>query len=341
MLLVLIGPPSPLLERAGDALSKIFEQKFGGLKIVKVKTAPAFKKILAGKKAGNIAIAIEVLSDGLAELVDEALCPVIFVGDALDTVLSHTCDVLKLNEVMALRYVSKILATAAHVAGYRRTLKIGSLAAKSDNILIRVLMAYLGLQLSTDEQGAVIRQLAPPAAQPGAPKASGLSAPTIAAANQALKFYEPVLTGRSIVQSNWPSPLFSVPDPRAASTWEAGKNPGFLSSDFDLTGPGRLLFFGPYLCLPRGRWKVSAQFSVTGNETGNVLQLDALAHPDGAAATILFEAQTDLPDDGDFVASFYMNVVNAAAPISIRGFLMRGSIDKGGLKFRHVEIEKA
>jgi hypothetical protein len=342
MLIALIGPPSPLLERTRDVLCAIIRHKRGGVTTVAVTSANEVQTALQHRGPEPLILSVGVLTLEIAKLIEGARVSMIFVGDTLEHILAYTRKVYGQNELDALCYVSKVLAAAQPVALYKRTLKIQKRSGSSDRILILILIAFLGFTLTADEE-SVLKSFLPDreAFDPVVVPKSDLTADTIAATLQAFQGYNPIISGQSIKTMSWPRAIFHVPDPNAASTWEAGANFGYLTSQFDLTGPGRLLLFGPYLCLPVGRWRVIASYSVRGNQTGNTLQLDALIHPEHAAAAVLFEAQTDLPNDGNFVASFFITVTDPSAPIAIRTFLMRGSIDKGSLDFKGVEIERA
>lgn len=95
-----------------------------------------------------------------------------------------------------------------------------------------------------------------------------------------------------------------------------------VKGPIDLTGPARVLTFGPYLHLPVGRWRAELTFAVRDNHSGNSIMIDAIA--DGARAAV---GRAELPTSGNFVTSLDFQVKKPQDPIEIRTFIGIGAIE--------------
>ena len=104
---------------------------------------------------------------------------------------------------------------------------------------------------------------------------------------------------------------------------------------YDMTGPSRFLTYGPYFCLPCGRWAAEWQFTVQENHSGNVLILDI------ATGTSVVPFTAKLPSQGVFSAEFEFPVEDARTPIEVRVALGEGAIEGrlaiGPVRLRRLE----
>jgi hypothetical protein len=108
--------------------------------------------------------------------------------------------------------------------------------------------------------------------------------------------------------------------PRSCLYW--GDSPGeALPRVLDLTGPSRILAYGPYLALPPGRWTMTTTLALSPASRGAVLSLGLY----GAADLGRFEFQVDGP--GLFKASIPVTVVSPREPLEIRLVTERGAIE--------------
>jgi hypothetical protein len=89
----------------------------------------------------------------------------------------------------------------------------------------------------------------------------------------------------------------------------------------DLVGPARCLTLGPYLYLPKGRWKLRFVFLTSGNESTNALGFDVTADQE-----IKFIQDYTLSSAGRFEFRCEFAIDDPFYPFEFRTFLRRGSI---------------
>lgn len=97
---------------------------------------------------------------------------------------------------------------------------------------------------------------------------------------------------------------------------------GVTSSPIDLLGPARYLYFGPYLCLPPGQWRLHAVFEVKENLSFNKIEVD-ICQGDGVLSYGLF----DIPVRGNFEVLTEIEVKQPERPLEFRIFLKEGAIE--------------
>ena len=125
---------------------------------------------------------------------------------------------------------------------------------------------------------------------------------------------------------HWPNSIFHLTDKEAAP-----------ATDYiDLIGPAKLLVFGPYFCLPRGRWIAVPGVSVADNLSGNTITVDISTN---LGTEILAKVQAKLPAEGDFLGEIQFEVPYSHLPIEVRLFLNRGAIE-GKLRFNGVTLRR-
>lgn len=128
---------------------------------------------------------------------------------------------------------------------------------------------------------------------------------------------------------------------RTAIEWPAamllGAVPPYepVTGALDLTGPARVLTFGPYLHLPAGRWSATYRFETWGNEATNALGFDVVA--DGE---VKFSTQGVIDVSGQFGVECAFTVSDALRPVEFRCFLVEGAIGgflrPGGVSLRRI-----
>lgn len=94
------------------------------------------------------------------------------------------------------------------------------------------------------------------------------------------------------------------------------------TNPIDLMGPARCLTFGPYLYLPRGRWKARFTFLSKGNASSNTLGFDIVT-----AQHIEIDRTFDVTVSGKFAFDCEFAINDPHSPIEFRTFLRRGSIE--------------
>lgn len=123
--------------------------------------------------------------------------------------------------------------------------------------------------------------------------------------------YQPLLSGRAMAAASWPTELFLY--------WD---RPGkFLHGPVDLTGPARFIVCGPYLHLPRGRWRARFLVRISDNWSGNRMSLDIFSQE------VLAGIAADLPAEGLYEFEIGFEAREAYAPLEARIQIQQGAIE--------------
>ena len=99
----------------------------------------------------------------------------------------------------------------------------------------------------------------------------------------------------------------------------------------DLTGPSRLLVYGPYYHLAPGFWRMSATLAISPSACGMPMNLELY----GATELARFEFSVDQP--GLFAASMPVYVPSGREPLECRLVILRGAIE-GTLGLDQIEF---
>lgn len=102
-----------------------------------------------------------------------------------------------------------------------------------------------------------------------------------------------------------------------------------------LVGPARILFYGPYLTLPRGNWTARSTVVVGDNKAGNGLRIDVCI-----AGNVVAMGDAVLPAEGAFAVDLPFEVEDATTAIEIRFASTEGAID-GWFDLEQVELIRA
>ncbi len=106
-----------------------------------------------------------------------------------------------------------------------------------------------------------------------------------------------------------------------------------VSGPLDLTGPARLLVFGPYFHLPPGRWTADFEFDAARCESGNMLEFDAIA--DGE---IKCSERVLLRETGSYRLRLRFAVQEPALAVECRCLLAEGALD-GHLQLKRIQLQ--
>lgn len=128
---------------------------------------------------------------------------------------------------------------------------------------------------------------------------------------EALGAYLTLLAGQLPV-FNWPTGLFRDSHHPEQS----------ILGPMDLTGPARLLMFGPLLHLPPGFWRAHIAFWIGENLSGNVLYSDVVADNQ-----IINTGETPLPPAGVFSYEIDFPVRDPRHPVAVRLGIQSGAIE--------------
>jgi hypothetical protein len=126
---------------------------------------------------------------------------------------------------------------------------------------------------------------------------------------------------RPFARATWGRRLFSSMD-------TGGRQ---VPSPLVMAGPVRVVVYGPYVCLSRGRWRGTARFKVEDNFGRVCYRLDVFdARP-------IFELDFLSPETGFVVCTFEFTCSDERCPIQVRLTQRAGAIE-GQLDFDGVEL---
>jgi len=112
----------------------------------------------------------------------------------------------------------------------------------------------------------------------------------------------------------------------------SGDYPGELASPLmEVVGPARVLYYGPYFHLPRGRWRAEVELFVSGTMRDKMLAIDVFAGEE------LARRQFRPADGGLLLVSLSFVVDRAEDRLEMRVWLLAGAIE-GYLGLRHVSL---
>jgi hypothetical protein len=125
----------------------------------------------------------------------------------------------------------------------------------------------------------------------------------------ALTSYGEVLLGRWPEEIDWPLRLFTRPD---GSAWTA---------PFDLTGPARVVLYGPYMHLPAGDWTARVEFEIDGAVSGVEAMTDVRLNE------VVTEKFFEMPAKGIYAYDLNFHVSDPHHAVEIRLFTRRSVIE--------------
>jgi hypothetical protein len=157
----------------------------------------------------------------------------------------------------------------------------------------------------------------------GMPAALEIAATASSPLYRCLKGFEGLLARSPVQHVHWPAEVFMDPS----------KDGALWNGPIDLTGPARLLLYGPFLHLPKGNWTATIALEVHGNWSGNVLKIDA--YYEG----IIGEWQCELPANGAYAFEIPLNVPEPRHPLQIRFYITQGAIE-GVFDLKHIDLRR-
>lgn len=94
-----------------------------------------------------------------------------------------------------------------------------------------------------------------------------------------------------------------------------------LAGPIDLTGPSRVLTFGPFMHLPQGRWIARYQFDVDDHPVDNQLEFDVMCGSDRVVS-----GRASIDSGGRFAFDCVFDTAEPRLPVESRAILAEGSI---------------
>jgi hypothetical protein len=123
--------------------------------------------------------------------------------------------------------------------------------------------------------------------------------------------YRPIFERRELTFLQWPRELFQF-----------ARDLDTEYRTIDLVGGARYIIYGPYFFLPRGGWRVTIQFEVIENVSGNEMEADV-----AIGTSVVTRGRFDLPALGVFKFSLDFVIQDQNLPIEVRMQILKGAIE--------------
>ena len=244
-------------------------------------------------------------------VLERALPVILFTTSAAEAVsyqlAHHQGSILE-----AVRTIGASTTLISDCRGRGRTLILDESDALGAEELVLMLALHLEISLSASVLAAVLSLLGPPPPLQTDTRAltereDGIVTPVLESAVAHLR--EP----KAPLSSVWPHRVFfsgDRPDEEAPLVMDA-------------TGGSRVLYYGPYLHLPEGRWRAKLTLGFTKEAIG--LPLKIAAYGPG----LLGEARLRPSQDGIFAAEFSFQVSEPEHPVEFHIRTEEGAIEAG------------
>ena len=174
----------------------------------------------------------------------------------------------------------------------------------------RKIASHLGIKLSPAQTERIVRRLETTSGKRVGPIAQQTEWEFKEDFAEACRSYQPLLVRQPVVCANWPWSLFVGSDRAPPSTTQ------------EMLGPGRYIFYGPWLHLPSGKWTAEFDFEVRENASGNKLLFDIYN-----GLELLALGEVELPEEGSFKAQIPFAILDPVRPLEFRMQIKEGAIE--------------
>jgi hypothetical protein len=254
----------------------------------------------------------DFVSDAWAATLSDGLIPAVLVIDDEAAVWAEIDDTLReTNEVVA-RHLVAVGTALGDLVGRDNILILRPAAFSDPAAAVARVIAHVGLPAESFDN--VVARLS--AGGAGPPPWAMPPSPQLPASARAL--IDAVVS--PAFQYGCAGTRLAVTWPRDCLFW--GDQPGTrLPRILDMTGPARVIAYGPYFALPCGRWTIRTTLAVSPASRGAPLALEL----HGANQLGRFAFSVDRP--GLFAATFVVTVPSSREPLEFRLVTERGAIE--------------
>lgn len=297
---------------------------------VHVTSLQTLQERLGERDDASVVVTSDFPDADLMEFLLPSPYPLIVFADSNDEFAEWTAYSRKISLQNAVRFCSNIVCVLTPAFLTRRALVLDP-QIRTPN-LVEAIVAHLfssadeGLALSVYETLAREGRLpldGPPDWRLSASFAEIEVAPVdlgrAAEMKSALASYASVFARTFPAEIVWPVAMFTCPDS------ERGRAP------IELTGPARIIMYGPYLHLPAGQWTARVEFEIDGAESGVEAATDVLI------SEVLVEKLFVMPRKGIFAYELAFSVSDPRRAVEIRLSTRRSAIE-GRLLVRSVVV---
>lgn len=336
MLIAAFGPASAFIRWCLNALNSISTVTLGEFDYISVNTMEDFKTAIAGRSSRHVLLYTNSPDQGLIEAFEKSKIPFLALEEDPADITSFIMRERQLDWKPAARLASLTFATTADLFTSPYALRIARHNRVSVGNFIEQVAEHLGLELHEDQFEELLRGLAPngtatscvedlileqiPHAMPigQRPEISETDRPILDMLISSMRYDK---DGKIPEHFSWPAELF------------IGKDGGnhLLRQPIDMTGPPRLLLYGPYLHIPFGVWEIILTLKIDENFSGNSVDIDIFHQ------RVLKMETFKLPASGVMALKAKFSIEESRHPVEIRMILREGAIE-GKIQIADVNI---
>jgi len=269
-------------------------------------------------------------SPSLGRLVRSERLPVVaFIDDPVDAV-RYMREMLSCNFIEAIRAQTAAATVYTQLRDNRSVALFDRSSAGSAGVIAARLLEQLRLGLDTTAEKRLPEKFSFPleaalsrhvAGYAPLGRIGSLSAEEAAIVEQVLRPMLSMASSQNIDPICWPSSVFlfgDQPDKHAPPK-------------ADLTGPARVIFYGPYFHLPAGRWRVRMVISFSDDPLGMPFSVEV--HGSALIAKAIIQPK----GEGTFQVTFSMNHERPQDALELRIRNEEGAIE-GKVSLSHVQL---
>jgi hypothetical protein len=305
----------------------ILEQRFGPVHVCDANDAQTLRDSYTNRQLEHCLISFDTPDDILGKLIVQSRIPTLLTVQPFPQLFSYCLHHYSTEFHGAYRAVTKSLSTlrpivsASNVVPLRVSdeeslLRVGNRIATCLDIRIdetSVRTAVSNCYPDTEIDVLSASRLASPHTETALATYSELVPEQRSLISKLATSYEALMRAEAVSMIRWPTDTLVNADTTSQ-----------LAGPIELTGPGRLLTFGPYLYVPKGLWNVTITLSTSGNISGNLFMIDIFSP---ASGKLLVVGKCDLPVAGAFSTKLEIDVESGAHPLEIRTFIPTGAIE--------------
>jgi len=331
VLLTFLGTPSPLTAALLKVMQAVAETAVGPYHWIAAGTPEELQEAWATRGDKPVLLFSDIPSIKITAMLKASGAPIVVVLEPPAEIVRAVATTRKITGLPALRFASQSLATLHDVAFLETAWRVGPGAADMPLVTAAEMMArHFRLRLDAPQFDKVLKALkqksgATVATLVRKPEdlAAASTASDMALAARVLGGFDDLLTGSPARRFEWEPGIFLGDKPHGEP----------ITGKIELIGGKRCFLFGPFFHLPAGSWRVTVDFDIADNVSGNLLKIDV--HTD----RVIEEGTARLPNDGRFACSLDFTIEEPRLPVQIRLFVDEGAIE-GRFELHGMTVER-
>jgi hypothetical protein len=306
-----------------NLVCRIVEALAGRTLHLHIETLEELRDSFGRRGGGSVVLTSDLPNTDLVSFVCSSDIPIITFSESSRDVLDWVLSTRNPDPVESARFCSKMLSSLAapfasdralHIIGVQdlsleriALMIVAYLFAGLDETSVARLLAYLAETGNFDSSAALDRSAYRNFETSNAAKPFDVEVYSEMVA--AIASYEGIIAGKPPEEIVWPHHLFYRQDKRP------------LGEPFDLTGPARILYYGPYMHLPIGNWSVRFEFEIDGAISGIEATTDIYINE------VVIEKTFAMPAKGIYAYSLSFEVYDPLVAVQIRLFTKKAAIE--------------